>query len=138
MVYALLSAIFAALTAVLGKVGIRGVESNLGTAIRTGVVLVMAWVVVFVSGKQHTVRRIAKKELGGNIGIGLFDTALCKNRRNAAEKRRPKRIYDPHDEYTLCLTQQITQHPVGMIQKLLGNPIVLGVLIRSHLHSFLA
>ena len=63
MVYALLSALFAAFTAVLGKIGISGVESNLGTAIRTGVVLVMAWVVVFVSGKQHTVCRIHKKEL---------------------------------------------------------------------------
>ena len=63
MVYALLSALFAAFTAVLGKIGISGLESNLGTAIRTGVVLVMAWVVVFVSGKQHTVCRIHKKEL---------------------------------------------------------------------------
>lgn len=63
LTYALLSAVFAALTAVLGKIGISGVESNLGTAIRTGVVLVMAWIVVFVSGKQHTVFKIRKKEL---------------------------------------------------------------------------
>ena len=63
LTYALLSAVFAALTAVLGKIGISGVESNLGTAIRTGVVLVMAWIVVFVSGKQHAVFKIRKKEL---------------------------------------------------------------------------
>ena len=44
------SAIFAALTSILGKVGITGVESNLGTALRTGVVLIMAWVMVFVQG----------------------------------------------------------------------------------------
>ena len=54
LIYALLSTVFASLTAILGKVGIEGVESNLGTAIRTCVVLVMAWVVVFVKGKQHT------------------------------------------------------------------------------------
>ncbi len=64
LLYALLSAVFASLTAILGKVGIEGVESNLGTAIRTGVVLVMAWVVVFVTGKGQEVRRIPRRELG--------------------------------------------------------------------------
>jgi transporter family protein len=49
---------------VFGKVGIEGVESNLGTAIRTGVVLVMAWLIVFVKGKQHTLKEVPKKELG--------------------------------------------------------------------------
>lgn len=61
--YALLSALFASLTAILGKIGISGVESNLGTAIRTGVVLVMAWFMVFVTGKQNKIREIPKKEL---------------------------------------------------------------------------
>lgn len=54
---------FAALTSILGKVGISGVESNLGTAIRTGVVLVMAWIMVFVTKKQNTVKEIPKREL---------------------------------------------------------------------------
>lgn len=63
LVYAFLSAVFASLTAILGKVGIQGVESNLGTAIRTSVVLVMAWMVVFVTGKQHTIRHIPGREL---------------------------------------------------------------------------
>lgn len=62
--YAVGAAVFASLTAILGKVGIEGVESNLGTAIRTVVVLVMAWVMVFVTGKQHTLRHVPKKELG--------------------------------------------------------------------------
>lgn len=62
-VYALLSAVFASLTSILGKVGIEGIESNLGTAIRTGVVLVMAWVVVFTKGKQKQVKNVTKKEL---------------------------------------------------------------------------
>ena len=63
MVYAVLSAIFAALTSILAKVGISGVESNLGTAVRTGVVLVMAWLIVFVEGKQKEIKHIEKKEL---------------------------------------------------------------------------
>lgn len=61
--YAAGSAVFASLTSILGKIGISGVESNLGTAIRTVVVLVMAWMVVFVTGKQHTVKDIPKREL---------------------------------------------------------------------------
>lgn len=70
-VYALLSAVFAALTSVLGKIGIEGVESNLGTAIRTGVVLVMAWLVVFLGGKKQTLKDIPKKELGFIFLSGL-------------------------------------------------------------------
>lgn len=64
LLYAVLSAVFASLTSILGKIGIDGVESNLGTAIRTGVVLVMAWLIVFVKGKQHTLKVIPKNELG--------------------------------------------------------------------------
>lgn len=63
MIYAILSAVFAALTSILAKAGITGVESNLGTAIRTGVVLVMAWVIVLAKGKQKAIRYIDKKEL---------------------------------------------------------------------------
>lgn len=63
LIYAVLSAAFASLTSILGKIGIEGVESNLGTAIRTGVVLIMAWILVFIKGEQHTLRSIQKKEL---------------------------------------------------------------------------
>ena len=63
MIYAVLSAVFAALTSILAKAGISGVESNLGTAIRTGVVLVMAWIIVFARGKQKEIKYIDKKEL---------------------------------------------------------------------------
>lgn len=63
LIYAVFSAIFASLTSILAKIGIENVESNLGTAIRTCVVLIMAWIVVFVSGKQHTIKDIPKKEL---------------------------------------------------------------------------
>lgn len=63
MLYAVLAAVFAALTSILAKVGISNVESNLGTAIRTGVVLVMAWVVVFLQGKQTQLKALDKREL---------------------------------------------------------------------------
>ena len=63
MLYAFGSAIFASLTSILGKIGIEGVESNLGTAIRTAVVLVMAWIMVLVTGKAEAVREIPGKEL---------------------------------------------------------------------------
>lgn len=61
--YAVLSAVFAALTSILGKIGISGVESNLGTMIRTAVVLLMSWMMVFVTGKTNKLRGISGKEL---------------------------------------------------------------------------
>lgn len=77
--YALGSAVFAALTSILGKLGISGVESNLGTAIRTGVVLVMSWAMVLVTGKQREVLRIPRRELGFICLSGLATGAswLC-------------------------------------------------------------
>ena len=61
LIFAILSAVFASLTAVLGKVGIADVESNLGTAIRTVVVLLMAWLIVFMQGKQKEIKSIDKR-----------------------------------------------------------------------------
>lgn len=61
LIFAIFSAIFASLNAILGKVGIKDIDSNLGTAIRTGVVLVMAWIMVFVTNKQSTIKTIDKK-----------------------------------------------------------------------------
>lgn len=63
-IYAALSAVFAALTSILGKIGIEGVESNLGTMIRTAVVLVMAWAMVLLTGKAGKIRQTPKRELG--------------------------------------------------------------------------
>lgn len=63
-IYAVLSALFATMTSILGKIGIDGVESNLGTAIRTAVVLVMAWLIVFLKGKKRQLSNIPKSELG--------------------------------------------------------------------------
>ena len=63
MLFAALAAVFAALTSILAKIGISGVESNLGTAIRTGVVLIMAWIIVFARGKQTQLKHLDRKEL---------------------------------------------------------------------------
>lgn len=63
IVYAVLSAVFASLTSILAKIGITGVESNLGTAIRTCVVLIMAWGIVFAKGKHKQIKSTEKKEL---------------------------------------------------------------------------
>ena len=77
--YALGSAVFASLTSILGKVGIENIDSNLGTAIRTIVVLIMAWIVVFVTKKQDSVRTIDHRELGFICLSGLATGAswLC-------------------------------------------------------------
>ena len=72
MLYAVLSAVFAALTSILAKLGISGVESNLGTAIRTCVVLIMAWIIVFSRDKHKQMKVLDKKEL---IFIGLSGIA---------------------------------------------------------------
>ena len=77
MLYAFGSAVFASLTAILGKAGIQGVESNLGTAIRTGVVLVMAWLMVLVTGKAGTVRQVPRRELAFICLSGVATGACC-------------------------------------------------------------
>lgn len=79
MLYAVLSAVFAALTSILAKVGISGVESNLATAIRTAVVLVMAWAIVLFKGKQTKLQELDRRELGfiGLSGIATGASWLC-------------------------------------------------------------
>ena len=79
MLYAVLSAVFAALTSILAKLGISGVESNLGTAIRTAVVLVMAWIIVFAKGKYKQIPMIEKNELMfiGLSGLATGASWLC-------------------------------------------------------------
>ena len=79
LLYAVGSAVFASLTSILGKIGISGVDSNLGTAIRTGVVLVMAWIMVFAEGKRQKVRAVSAGELGFICLSGLATGAswLC-------------------------------------------------------------
>ena len=79
LLYAIGSAVFAALTSILAKIGIEGVESNLATAIRTGVVLVMAWLIVLIQGKQNQLKALDKKELGfiALSGLATGGSWLC-------------------------------------------------------------
>ena len=97
------SAIFAALTSILGKVGITGVESNLGTALRTGVVLIMAWVMVFVQGKQGQVKAVPPNELGFICLSGLATGAswLCYYK---ALQLGPASLVAPIDKLSILVT----------------------------------
>lgn len=101
--YAAGSAAAASLTSILGKVGISGVESNLGTAIRTAVVLVMAWMMVFVTGKQHAVKDIPGKELGFIClsGIATGASWLCYYR---ALQSGPASLVVPIDRLSIVVT----------------------------------
>lgn len=103
LVYAVLSAVFASLTAILGKIGITGIDSNLGTAIRTVVVLIMAWLMVLVSGKQEKVKKIPKKELGFIVLSGLATGAswLCYYR---ALQDGPASVVVPIDKLSILVT----------------------------------
>lgn len=102
-VYAVLSAVFASLTAILGKIGITGVDSNLGTAIRTTVVLVMAWVMVFVKNKQYEIKKIEKRELGFIVLSGLATGAswMCYYR---ALQEGPASVVVPIDKLSILVT----------------------------------
>lgn len=103
MIYAVLSAVFASLTAILGKVGISGINSNLGTAIRTTVVLVMAWLMVFVVGKQQDMKKIEKKDFGFILLSGLATGAswLCYYR---ALQDGPASVVVPIDKLSILVT----------------------------------
>lgn len=101
--YALGSAVFASLTAILGKLGIRAVDSNLGTAIRTGVVLLMAWVMVFVTGKGEALKTVPREELGFICLSGLATGAswLCYYR---ALQDGPASVVVPIDKLSILVT----------------------------------
>lgn len=103
MAYAVGSAFFASLTSILGKIGITGVESNLGTAVRTAVVLVMAWGMVFVTGKQYEVKHIDRKELGFIClsGIATGASWLCYYR---ALQEGPASVVAPIDKLSVLVT----------------------------------
>lgn len=101
--YALASAVFASLASILGKVGMQDINSNLGTAIRTIVVLIMAWVVVFVTGKQHTVKQIDKSSWIFLVlsGIATGASWLCYYR---ALQTGPASVVVPIDKLSILVT----------------------------------
>ena len=93
----------ASLTAILGKIGIQGVESNLGTAIRTGVVLVMAWLMVLVTGKAGAVRQVPRRELAFIClsGVATGASWLCYYR---ALQSGPASVVVPIDKLSILVT----------------------------------
>ena len=103
LLFAMLSAVFASLTSIFGKIGVENVESNLGTAIRTVVVLAMAWLMVLVSGKQHEIKGIRKKSWGflflSGITTGL--SWLCYYR---ALQDGPASAVVPIDKLSIVVT----------------------------------
>ena len=101
--YAILSAVFAAATSILGKIGIENVESNLGTAIRTAVVLIMAWLMVLVTGKAKSVHSIPGKELLFIFlsGVATGASWLCYYR---ALQDGPASVVVPVDKLSILIT----------------------------------
>ena len=103
LIYALGSAVFASLTSILGKVGMQDINSNLGTAIRTVVVLIMAWMVVFVSKKQDTIKDIDKKSwiFLALSGFATGGSWLCYYR---ALQTGPASVVVPIDKLSILVT----------------------------------
>ncbi len=103
MIYAAFAAVFAGLTSILGKIGIEGVESNLGTAIRTIVVLIMAWLIVFLTGKQSLIRRIDRRSWRFLIlsGLSTGGSWLCYYR---ALQDGPASVVVPIDKLSILVT----------------------------------
>ena len=103
LLYAAGSAVFASLTSILGKIGISGVESNLGTAIRTGVVLVMSWMMVFVTGKSAKLREVSRGELGFIClsGLATGGSWLCYYK---ALQDGPASVVAPIDKLSILVT----------------------------------
>lgn len=134
MLYAILSAVFSALTSILGKIGIQEVESNLGTAIRTGVVLIMAWIVVFVTHGQQELRRIEGKSwlfiLLSGLTTGL--SWLCYYH---ALQDGPASIVAPIDKLSILVTiafsaiflkEQLTKKAgIGLVLVTVGTLVML-------------
>lgn len=102
-IYALLSAVFASLTSIFGKIGVENVDSNLGTAIRTIVVLVMAWLMVFITGEQKGLRQISRKSWIFLIlsGFATSGSWLCYYR---ALQDGPASVVVPIDKLSILVT----------------------------------
>lgn len=102
-IYALLSAVFASLTSIFGKIGVENVDSNLGTAIRTIAVLVMAWLMVFITGEQKELRQISRKSWIFLIlsGFATGGSWLCYYR---ALQDGPASVVVPIDKLSILVT----------------------------------
>lgn len=134
MIYAIFSAVFASLTSILGKIGIEGVESNLGTAIRTIIVLIMAWIMVIVTGKTKEIGNINKRNLIFIClsGIATGASWLCYYR---ALQEGPATVVVPIDKLSILVTiafafiflkEKLTKKStLGLIMIVIGTLILL-------------
>ena len=123
--YAILSAVFASLTSILGKVGIEGVESNLGTAIRTVVVIVMSFVMVSVTGKVKDIKRIDKKELAFILLSGLSTGASWLFYYRALQDGEAS-IVVPIDELSILVTIAFSYF---VFKEKLGKKALIGLIL---------
>ncbi len=125
MLFALLSAVFASLTSIFGKIGIESIESNLGTAIRTVIVLIMAWLMVFITGEQKSIRSIGKKSwlflILSGITTGL--SWLCYYR---ALQDGPASVVVPIDKLSILVTVVFSY---VILKERLSRKAVLGLLL---------
>lgn len=103
LIYAVLSAVFASLTAILGKIGIQNVDSNLGTAIRTTVVLLMACLMVVITGKANQIRKTDRRELRFIVlsGFATGGSWLCYYK---ALQDGPASVVVPIDKLSILVT----------------------------------
>lgn len=133
LIYAILSAVFASATSILGKLGMEGIPSNYGTAVRTGVVLVMAWVVVFLQKKQSKVKEVGKTSWIFLIlsGVTTGMSWLCYYR---ALQEGPASIVVPIDKLSILITilfarvflkEQLTKKAVVGLVLLVAGTLVL-------------
>lgn len=137
VLYAMGSAVFAALTAILGKVGIEGVESNLGTAVRSTVVLLMAWVVVVVSGEASKLTSIPGREIGFIALSGLATGASWLFYWRAMQDG-PASVVAPIDKLSILVTvtlawlffgeKQSRKALVGLVLIVIGTLVMVGPL----------
>ncbi len=124
--FAVLSAVFAALTSILGKIGIEGVESNLSTAIRTSVVLVMAWMMVLLTGKAPQVGKVSLRSAAFLTlsGIATGASWLCYYR---ALQLGPASVVVPIDKLSILVTVLFSR--IALKEKLSGQALAGLILI---------
>jgi transporter family protein len=134
LIYAVGAAVFASLTSILGKIGITGVESNLGTAIRTIVVLIMAWMIVFVTKKQHTIKEIDSKSMLFLVlsGFATGGSWLCYYR---ALQDGPASVVVPIDKMSIVVT--IAFSSLFLKEKLTAKSLIGLILISAGTLSLL-
>ena len=124
-IYALLSAVFASLTSIFGKIGVENVDSNLGTAIRTIAVLVMAWLMVFITGEQKGLRQISRKSWIFLIlsGFATGGSWLCYYR---ALQDGPASVVVPIDKLSIIVTIFFSR---GVLKEKLSRRAAVGLVL---------